>query len=42
MHTAKAGEGDGAYIRVSCQINCKVDEFLSNLKREAMAAKVVQ
>jgi protein-tyrosine-phosphatase len=39
---AKAGEGDGAYIRVSRQIKCKVDEFLSNLKREAMTAKVVQ
>jgi hypothetical protein len=34
---AKAGEGDGAYIRVSRQIRDKVDEFLSNLKNEAMA-----
>jgi hypothetical protein len=34
---AKAGEGDGAYVRVSREIRCKVDEFLSNLKNEAMA-----
>ncbi|KAL7517276.1 hypothetical protein ACHAWX_002211 [Stephanocyclus meneghinianus] len=34
---ARAGEGDGAYTRVSRQIRDKVDEFLSNLKNKAMA-----
>lgn len=39
---AKAGEGDGAYIRVSRQIKCKVDEFMDGLKRDAMDGVNVQ
>ena len=33
---AKSGEGDAAYVRVSRQIKCKVDELLDGLMREAL------
>lgn len=39
---AKAGEGDGAYIRVSREIKAKVDEFMNGLKRDAMASANIQ
>ena len=33
---AKSGEGDAAYVRVSRQIKCKVDELLDGFMREAL------
>ena len=39
---AMAGEGDGAYLRVSRQIKSKVDEFLNQLKIDVMNKAVIQ